>query len=79
MMPVMNGWDFMDEVKRRRRRDDLPVVVVSAYSERQAEGVTRVLKKPLDVSQLLAAGRRLLLLSGAQARRRSALEEPPGA
>jgi CheY-like chemotaxis protein len=55
MMPVMNGWDFMDEVKRRRRLDDLPVVVVSAYSERQAEGVTRVLKKPLDVSQLLAA------------------------
>ena len=55
MMPVMNGWDFMQAVKRRLRLDDLPVVVVSAYSERKAEGVRRVLKKPLDVNQLLAA------------------------
>jgi CheY-like chemotaxis protein len=55
MMPVMNGWDFMAEVRKTRRFDDLPVVVVSAYSERKAEGVTRVLKKPLNVSQLLGA------------------------
>jgi CheY-like chemotaxis protein len=55
MMPIMNGWDFMAEVKKRRGLDDLPVVVVSAYSERKAEGVRRVLKKPLDVSQLLTA------------------------
>ena len=55
MMPVMNGWDFMEEVKKSRRLADLPVVVVSAYSERRAEGVKRVLKKPLDVNQLLAA------------------------
>jgi CheY-like chemotaxis protein len=55
MMPVMNGWDFMEEVKKSRRLAELPVVVVSAYSERKAEGVRRVLKKPLDVNQLLAA------------------------
>jgi CheY-like chemotaxis protein len=55
MMPVMNGWDFMEAVKKTRRLEDLPVVVVSAYSERKAEGVRRVLKKPLDVNQLLAA------------------------
>ena len=55
MMPVMTGWDFLDEVKKSRRYDDLPVVVVSAYSERKAEGVRRVLKKPLDVNQLLLA------------------------
>jgi CheY-like chemotaxis protein len=55
MMPIMNGWDFMEEVKKRLRLADLPVVVVSAYSERRAEGVRRVLKKPLDVNQLLAA------------------------
>jgi CheY-like chemotaxis protein len=55
MMPVMSGWDFMDEVKKNKRLEDIPVVVVSAYSERRAEGVRRVLKKPLDVNQLLAA------------------------
>jgi CheY-like chemotaxis protein len=55
MMPVMDGWAFLAEVKKSRRLQDLPVVVVSAYSERRAEGVKRVLKKPLDVNQLLAA------------------------
>jgi CheY-like chemotaxis protein len=55
MMPVMTGWDFMDEVRKSHRFDELPVVVVSAYSERKAEGVRRVLKKPLDVNQLLRA------------------------
>ncbi len=55
MMPVMSGWDFMNEVKKDKRLEDIPVVVVSAYSERKAEGVRRVLKKPLDVPKLLAA------------------------
>ena len=55
MMPIMNGWDFMAEVKKSRQLEDLPVVVVSAYSQRKAEGVRRVLKKPLDVNQLLTA------------------------
>jgi len=55
MLPVMSGWEFMKVVKGNRRFDDLPVVVVSAYTERMAEGVRRVLKKPLDVAQLLGA------------------------
>ena len=56
MMPVMNGWDFMRAVSQKHDLDDLPVVVVSAYSE-TAPGAKRVLKKPLDVKQLLAAVR----------------------
>jgi CheY-like chemotaxis protein len=55
MMPVMSGWDFMEVVRKNKRLEDVPVVVVSAYSERRAEGVRRVLKKPLDVEKLLAA------------------------
>ena len=38
MMPVMSGWDFMDVVRKNKRLEDIPVVVVSAYSERKAEG-----------------------------------------
>jgi CheY-like chemotaxis protein len=57
MMPVMNGWDFMRAVAAKRDLDDLPVVVVSAYSEKPAPGAKRILKKPLDVKQLLAAVR----------------------
>lgn len=55
MMPVMNGWDFMRAMKEDRRLEDIPVVVCSAYTERPATGVRRVLKKPLDVNKLLAA------------------------
>ncbi|HEY2512093.1 MAG TPA: response regulator [Polyangiaceae bacterium] len=55
MMPVMNGWDFMEVVRKNKRLEALPVVVVSAYSEKKAEGVRRVLKKPLNVQQLLSA------------------------
>ena len=55
MMPVMDGWDFMRAVKEDSRFEDMPVVVCSAYTEKPAEGVRRVLKKPLDVNKLLAA------------------------
>jgi CheY-like chemotaxis protein len=56
MMPIMDGWDFMREVSTKKDLDDLPVVVVSAYSER-LPGAKRILKKPLDVKQLLGAVR----------------------
>lgn len=55
MMPVMNGWDFMKAMGEDKRLEDIPVVVCSAYSERPAKGVRRVLKKPLDVNKILAA------------------------
>lgn len=57
MMPIMNGWDFMREVASKKDLDDLPVVVVSAYSVQATPGAKRVLKKPLDVKQLVAAVR----------------------
>ncbi len=55
MMPVMSGWEFMKAVTGKDEFDDLPVVVVSAFSDLPALGARRVLKKPLDVEQLLAA------------------------
>jgi CheY-like chemotaxis protein len=55
MMPVMSGWDFMKAVNRQRDLDDMPIVVVSAFSEQGAPGARRTLKKPLDVEQLLKA------------------------
>ena len=56
MMPVMNGWEFMKAVSSKGDLDDLPVVVVSAFTEQLAAGeagAKRILKKPLDVQQLL--------------------------
>src|SRR5882724_3555822 len=51
MMPVMSGWEFMKAVNQKHDLDDLPIVVVSAFSEQPAEGARRVLKKPLDIDQ----------------------------
>ena len=54
MMPVMNGWEFL----QARRRDDIlaiiPVVILSAFSsEAQGEKVEGILKKPIDVDALM--------------------------
>jgi CheY-like chemotaxis protein len=57
MMPVMNGWDFIRAIEGKVDYDDLPVLVVSAYSEVSTPTAKRILKKPLDVKQLLAAVR----------------------
>jgi CheY-like chemotaxis protein len=53
MMPVMNGYEFLEE-----RRDDpqlaqVPVIVMSAGVPR-VTGVEVVLQKPLDLPRLLA-------------------------
>jgi two-component system chemotaxis response regulator CheY len=59
MMPVMNGWEFLDEVKRDPRdfRAAIPVVVVSAAApvadELQRLHGCRLLKKPVDIDMLI--------------------------
>jgi CheY-like chemotaxis protein len=58
MMPVMNGWELLAEMRRRPTLAHLPVVVVTAAvstSWDAAAPVRSVLSKPFDVAQLLAA------------------------
>jgi DNA-binding response OmpR family regulator len=58
MMPVMNGWQFLEA----NQGDDLlavtPVIVVSAYGDRVRTSSRikplAVLKKPIDLNMLLA-------------------------
>lgn len=54
MMPVMNGWEFLDAIKEDSVVSAIPVIVVTAFSE-EARGmqVKRVLKKPVDFDLLL--------------------------
>jgi CheY-like chemotaxis protein len=61
MMPVMNGWQFVEECHRQSVCDDVPIVVTSASHDlpRTAErlkklGVRTCLAKPFDVNGLLA-------------------------
>jgi CheY-like chemotaxis protein len=61
MMPVMNGWTFLEECRRSDSCADIPVVVTSASHDlpRTADklrtmGVRTCLTKPFDVDGLLA-------------------------
>src|SRR2546423_7511398 len=61
MMPVMDGWTFVEECRREPGCDDVPIVVTSASHDlpRTAErlrslGVRTCLAKPFDVDGLLA-------------------------
>jgi CheY-like chemotaxis protein len=53
MMPVMNGWEFLDEVGRDPLLKVLPVVVLTAAERAQVPGGVEVLCKPVDLRALL--------------------------
>ena len=53
MMPVMNGWQFREEQKRIASAARVPVVVVTASSERTPRDVAAVLPKPVNIGALL--------------------------
>jgi CheY-like chemotaxis protein len=53
MMPVMNGWEFREEQKRRPTVAAIPVIVVTATMNPNIEA-DRVLTKPLSLDTLLA-------------------------
>jgi len=56
MMPTMNGWELLVELRADPGLAALRVVIVSAFADQApTEGVHAVLKKPVQVSQLLGA------------------------
>jgi len=56
MMPVMNGWQFLEVKGHEGELAPIPVVVVSACSERAsvARETAGFIPKPIDIEQLLA-------------------------
>src|SRR5215510_9182926 len=59
MMPVMNGWEFADALEADRVYADIPIVILSAFSDPEkrirAKGS---IKKPVDVDVLFALVRK---------------------
>ena len=53
MMPVMNGWQLVDEFERDPRLAQVPVAVLSAVARMGPLGSRRVLYKPIDLPNLL--------------------------
>ena len=62
MMPVMDGWKLIDELKQQARFADIPVIIQSAFRDPPPpHGVAGFLDKPIDEQALLRAIRRQLL------------------
>jgi CheY-like chemotaxis protein len=56
MMPVMDGWELLAELRNDGDWSTLPVVAVSAANEAKApEGVRQYLRKPVPINILLHA------------------------
>lgn len=55
MMPVMDGWQFLEWKNSQTQFHDLPVVVVSAVSHntQPPKGIQGFLKKPVSVNHML--------------------------
>ena len=52
MMPVMSGWEFLEEVQVDARYAKIPIIIVSAMA---APGVCDHIAKPIELERLLAA------------------------
>lgn len=57
LMPVMNGWDFVEQLRQRPEFVATPVVVHSSAPGPAPTGITRVLQKPVLFDHLLSVVR----------------------
>lgn len=54
MMPVMNGWEFVEEISKDIMLSAIPVVVVSAFGDKKGTPKTQgYIQKPIDLDALL--------------------------
>jgi CheY-like chemotaxis protein len=54
MMPVMNGWEFLQAMRKDDALAGIPVVLVSAFSDQiQNEDVQGIISKPIELDVLL--------------------------
>lgn len=54
MMPIMNGWEFVEALSKEMTLATIPVVIVTAYGERAHSVPSKgILKKPIDLDALL--------------------------
>jgi two-component system chemotaxis response regulator CheY len=57
LMPVMNGWDFLQKLRQRSELASIPVVVHTSAPGPAPAGVTLVLQKPVMFDRLLSTVR----------------------
>lgn len=55
MMPVMTGWEFLEQIRNDNAYSSVPVVILSAVGNTSKEGLANgFLKKPIEMDSLLA-------------------------
>jgi CheY-like chemotaxis protein len=59
MMPVMDGWSFVEALEQETALAAIPVVVVTAFSEaKRSIKAKEIIKKPVDIDLLLSVVKR---------------------
>jgi CheY-like chemotaxis protein len=53
MMPVMNGWEFLEAIARIPAFRTIPVVVLTAAGTTSIPGAAEILRKPFDLGMLV--------------------------
>src|SRR5881394_1516307 len=54
MMPIVTGWQVLEEIRQRPDLVGIPVIILTAVSQDMPTGVTAVLRKPFDIDSLLS-------------------------
>ena len=52
-MPVMDGWEFVDRVRRDERHGAVPICILSGISRHAPATASLVLQKPISIDRLL--------------------------
>jgi CheY-like chemotaxis protein len=60
MMPLMNGWQFLNERIRYPRLSEIPVLVLTASSEARPNQAAAVLRKPVRPLEFFEAVRKTM-------------------
>lgn len=54
MMPVMNGWEFMEVMNSDDRLTGIPVVILTAFTDKATSIKSQgIIKKPIDLNLLM--------------------------
>ena len=57
LMPELNGWDFVEQLRKRSGFATVPIIVYSSASGPAPATVARMLKKPFPLNRLLTTVR----------------------
>lgn len=59
MMPVMNGWEFLEHKQKNSKLAAIPTVILSAFDDSTTpEGAVAFHKKPIDIWNIINTIRR---------------------